>query len=259
MEVRYVKRSFVIGVVWVAIIVGVLSFGATVFWIENLGSDNESNRIQYSDVSQPEEKNSAYITDQTAIRTNEYANLLESSETKLPQTVVRETVIGEKTAGEDSKQERAGEKFAEEQEPQSDIIETMSQHPTTWIKPVEGNVLRPFSPQDLIYSQTLQEWNVHVGTDYQAKLGDEVYAVYPGTIQEISWNEVYGKYLVIAHENGYQSLYANLTVLDALEVGSQVKQGEALGYVAESYGFEVAEESHLHFEMIRDGEYVAIP
>ena len=104
----------------------------------------------------------------------------------------------------------------------------------------------------------MQEWNIHTGTDYKAKIGEEVYAVRSGKIIEVNSDYIYGEYVRIQHDDGYESLYANITVLDALEKGKEIKQGQLIGYVAESYGFEAADDTHLHFELIKNDKYLSI-
>ena len=53
-------------------------------------------------------------------------------------------------------------------------------------------------------------------------------------------------------------MYANVTVLDALSVGDTLEKGQIIGYLAESYGFESADETHLHFELKKDEKYIEI-
>ena len=76
--------------------------------------------------------------------------------------------------------------------------------------------------------------------------------------EKIDSNDKYGEFIIVEHKSGYESLYSNITVLDACKEGSEVEQGEVLGYVAESFGFEVEEETHLHFELKKDDKYIGI-
>ena len=156
-----------------------------------------------------------------------------------------------------SKKNEEVEKLAEELIDIEESLNTVNPKVTSFIKPVKGDVLKELSVEGLVYSKTLNEWNVHFGTDYKAKLGDEVYAIKDGKIKDIDFSYKYGNYIVIEHDDGYESLCANITVLDALEEGNLLQQGQLIGYVAESFGFEAADETNLHFELKKDSKYLS--
>lgn len=57
----------------------------------------------------------------------------------------------------------------------------------------------------------------------------------------------YGNYIVIDHENGYESRYAHLADPADVNVGDHVEEGQIFGYMGDTgYAFGV----HLHFEII---------
>jgi len=243
MEVLFVRDSFIFGLVWTAIIVLVISFGVTVALLEQ-----DSEEVENISHEKKIEEQVVYQTDQTAIRTNsEGINMKKSLQEKM------ETEI---TKLEVKKVEEAIE--VEETIETIGGIEPSNTNTRSFIRPVNSEVLRPFSPDELIYSQTLKEWNTHMGTDFKAKLGEEVKVVQAGKVKKVASNDKYGEYIIIEHADGYESLYANITVLDAIKEENEVKQGQVIGYVAESFGFEVAEETHLHFELKKDGKYMSI-
>lgn len=239
------KRSFIIGMVWTGLVVCVLSFGTTVYFLENAKRQNESDELVEKSKLQ-----NVYITDESSIRTNNFVNLEGNNELELSSLFKNE----DGNLKDIRSEEQANTKSNIEEE----TIESISSNASAFIKPVNGEVMNPLSMDSLIFSKTLQEWTVHKGTDYKAQLGNEVYAVRSGKIKEIKFDYIYGEYIVIEHDDGYESLYANITVLDALKVGDGIKQGEMIGYVAESFGYEVAEETHLHFELKKDGKYLSI-
>ena len=250
------NKTFIIGVVWSAIIIGILSFGATVFYLE------KDVRKTKKELVENEEKKVGmiYETDQTAIRTNQMVSLemgKEGSNFQNKQEKERNSINNELL------QQGESYKILEEQkeifeEVDEKVVESINPNGKSFIRPVKGEILRPFSPNELIYSNTLQEWNIHKGTDYKAKIGEEVLAIRSGTVKIVATNDLYGEYIVIDHGEGLESLCANITVLDALKPGITVKQGQLIGYVAESYGFEVEEETHLHFELKNGTEYLSL-
>ena len=227
------RNAFIFGVVWLAIIVGIVSFGVTLFFLDDNSKQGEASSVTQNVRS---DENYVYETNQTAIRTNEMAYL----------------------GGAYSSNNSKNESYEKVKNRKDESVETIGKNSNFFIRPVKGGILNPFSPNELIYSKTLAEWNIHQGTDYKAKIGEEVVAIDNGKIKQVDKNDKYGEFIVIEHTNGYESLYANLTVLDALKEGSSVEKGQLIGYVAESFGFEVAEETHLHLEVKKDGKYLSI-
>ena len=235
------KRGFIIGVVWIAVITCIISFGATVYFLDTSSNKNEIENLEDGLVTNQKTKE-VYQTNQSSIRTNNLANL-DNKESK--------------TEKKNEKLEKL-EKLADEIIDLEDSLDAATPNVSTFLRPVKGEILKELSTNELIYSKTLKEWNVHFGTDYKAKLGDEVYAIRDGKIKDINFSYEYGDYIVIEYDEGYESLCANITVLDALKVGDEIKQGQVIGYVAESFGFEAADETHLHFELKKDGKYISI-
>jgi len=84
--------------------------------------------------------------------------------------------------------------------------------------------------------------------DIGASFGTSVRASASGNIiiiRSTGWNGGYGKYIVVSHSNGTQTLYAHLSSIVA-EAGSYVTKGETLGYVGSS-GRSTG--PHVHFEI----------
>lgn len=126
----------------------------------------------------------------------------------------------------------------------------------TFTKPVEGEVLAEFAKDKLIYSNTLQEWVTHNGIDIKADKTTIVKASAEGTIKSIKNDPRYGITVVIEHVNGYTSVYSNLLTAEFVKEGEKVKQGQTIGTVGNTATFEIADEPHLHFEILKDNEYL---
>lgn len=122
--------------------------------------------------------------------------------------------------------------------------------------PVKGDVLKAFSVDNLLYSSTLQEWTVHNGIDIKADKASVVSAAADGTIKAIKNDPRYGLTVIIEHENGLKTVYSNLLTSEFVVEGEKVKQRQSIGTVGNSASFEVADDSHLHFELMKDNEYV---
>lgn len=104
-----------------------------------------------------------------------------------------------------------------------------------YIRPVYGGTI----------SQGLHGYN---GVDLAAPRGTTIVASAEGVVivaRGSGWNGGYGNYVVIAHPNGTQTLYAHLDRLATRE-GTEVAQGQLIGYSG-STGRSTG--PHLHFEV----------
>lgn len=122
--------------------------------------------------------------------------------------------------------------------------------------PVSGEILTDFAQDDLIYSKTLEEWTTHLGIDIKANKTSVVSAAERGVIESIKNDPRYGITITISHGEEFETVYSNLLTTEFVNEGDTVEKGQAIGTVGESASFEVAEVSHLHFEMYKNGEVV---
>lgn len=119
----------------------------------------------------------------------------------------------------------------------------------TFIKPVEGEITVEFAKDTLIYSNTLKEWVTHMGVDIKADKATVVKASAEGTVKSIKNDPRYGITVVVEHVNGYETIYSNLLTAEFVSEGENVKKGQTLGTVGNTATFEIADASHLHFEI----------
>lgn len=122
--------------------------------------------------------------------------------------------------------------------------------------PVDGEILRNFAKDMLIYSDTLQEWVVHLGIDIKAARTTVVKASEEGTVESIKNDPRYGLTIVIEHANGYKTVYSNLLTSEFVSEGDKVEKGQSIGTVGNSASFEIVDEPHLHFEILKDNVQV---
>lgn len=107
----------------------------------------------------------------------------------------------------------------------------------------EGYYLRP-----VIGGRRTQGLHGYNGVDLASYLGAPILAAANGEViiaREGGWNGGYGNYIVIAHQNGTQTLYGHLSSLLSYE-GKHVFRGEIVGYMG-STGRSTG--PHLHFEV----------
>ena len=128
--------------------------------------------------------------------------------------------------------------------------------PAFSVRPVEGEVLTPFSTDTLTYSQTMGDWRTHEGLDLTAELGTPVAAAAEGTVRAVQQDELMGTIVTVEHTGGLVSVYANLSTEPVVESGNQVQAGDVLGTVGGTAAAESADEPHLHFALLKDGQPV---
>ena len=89
----------------------------------------------------------------------------------------------------------------------------------------------------------------HAGLDIDGTKGDPIYAAYGGQVLEAGRGGRYGRYILIDHGDGLQTLYAHASRL-LVKRGQRVSAGDAVALVGQSGN---ARGTHLHFEVRRDG------
>ena len=94
----------------------------------------------------------------------------------------------------------------------------------------------------------------HSGVDFAAEAGAEVYAMADGVVKSVSLSEQLGNLITITHDDGLETTYRFVEPVETLDVGDTVAAGEVIAHVAEAYGTESHDGTHLHFEVTLDGE-----
>lgn len=147
--------------------------------------------------------------------------------------------------------EKNEEKTVEKENP---VTETKVE--ITFIKPVEGEIICEYAKDNLIYSETLKEWVTHTAIDIKADKTSIVKASTDGIVKSIVNDPRYGLTVVMEHADGYKTIYSNLLTAEFVVEGEEVKQDQTIGTVGNTAAFESSMETHLHFEIMKDGEYV---
>lgn len=92
----------------------------------------------------------------------------------------------------------------------------------------------------------------HTGTDIPCPIGTQVRAAQGGLVTFVSQNDStsYGWYVMVAHGNGYVTLYAHLSQQAIVAEGQSVSKGQVIGYSGNT-GRTTG--PHLHFELRING------
>ncbi len=178
---------------------------------------------------------------------------------KYESSVVSESSAEEQSSDlpQESSQESSMESSTEEMVVESSwqpVQETVSEDHAT--QPIDnGTIIKTFSPKNPIKSQTTSDWRTHQGIDISAKSGTPVHAVRNGTVKSVYSDPMLGNVVCIEHTDGYMAYYCGLTETSIVKEESRVSSGDTIGYVG-IVPFEVLDESHLHLEVKKDGEYI---
>ena len=91
----------------------------------------------------------------------------------------------------------------------------------------------------------------HYGVDLAAEADSPVVSFADGTVTLVGESTGYGKYCMVSHPGGWQTLYAHCSRI-SIASGDQVSKGQTLGQVGDT-GLTTG--AHLHFELQKDGTY----
>jgi murein DD-endopeptidase MepM/ murein hydrolase activator NlpD len=119
-------------------------------------------------------------------------------------------------------------------------------------KPVADAVMR--SGFGLRRHPILGYTKMHTGVDWAGASGTPIYAAGNGVLEKEGWESGYGKFILIQHNNGYETAYGHMSAFArGVNEGSHVRQGQLIGFMG-STGLSTG--SHLHFEIRVNGRFV---
>lgn len=127
--------------------------------------------------------------------------------------------------------------------------------PLSFISPLVGTVVKEHSLEIPVFSTTLGEWRVHTGIDISAEQGASVYASEDGVVSGVYNDPMLGCTVEIQHRGDVKTRYSNLSAesIEGIKVGKQIKCGDKIGSVGDTSISELADEAHLHFEVLLKG------
>ncbi|MDR2101441.1 MAG: M23 family metallopeptidase [Treponema sp.] len=118
-----------------------------------------------------------------------------------------------------------------------------------FIYPIRGRLTSPFGWRNDPISGVRR---YHAAVDLAASTGTPVKAAMDGKVSTVGFNSVYGKYIIISHNSGYQTMYAHLSITSVSQ-GAPVYQGTKIGEVG-STGYSTG--PHLHFAVYKNGRAI---
>ena len=118
-----------------------------------------------------------------------------------------------------------------------------------FIYPIRGRLTSPFGYRSDPFTGVR---SFHSGIDLAAPTGTAVKATLDGKIAETGFNRIFGNYVIITHDRGYQSLYGHLSAI-YVKRGQYVTQGAAVGAVGNT-GYSTG--PHLHLSIYKNGSLI---
>lgn len=128
--------------------------------------------------------------------------------------------------------------------------------PLSFSKPLDGEIIKMYSIDKVVYSKTLELWKTHDGIDVKADIGSVVKSIEKGTVEKVYNDSFYGYTIVIDHGQGYKSSYSNLSEDVLVKPKQAINKGTKLGYIGNTAIGEIKDESHLHFMLFLNNENI---
>ncbi len=134
-----------------------------------------------------------------------------------------------------------------ETEPGTEVMDKLPE----FVLPVSGKLAKSHDSEVQVFSNTMQDYRVHLGLDICAAENTPVCAVADGKLVEVWEDDLMGQCVAISHDGDAISVYKNLHLAlpDGIKAGVEVKAGDTIGYIGDTAMVELADEPHLHFEM----------
>lgn len=182
----------------------------------------------------------------------------ELSEAVLPESATPGTepqAVGQETpaASEEEKQtQQTVQENAEEEKTEQIKKELSFQEEEGMTRPVNGQVLLPYSMEGSIYFATLDQYKYNPAVIYAAEEGTSVVACAEAQVINIFEDEEIGHAVTLDMGNGYQVTYGQLEEI-SVTLNSYVEEGDTIAQVAAPTKYFSTEGSNLYFELTKDG------
>ena len=258
------RNRFIIGCVCVAILVaGLVTYlivtdrGESEIQIEDFASEN---LVQEENIVTNETEDSESASTEMGKTVEESEKEMEENEVETEASLIdNNTNTNDNTTKKESEAtstnlvtntEADAEKKKEDEEKEEKNVEP------EFCAPVKGEIIREFASESLVYSNTLQEWVTHNGIDIKADKTSVVSSAANGTVYAIKNDPRYGLTVIVNHDGGFQTIYSNLLTAEFVVEGEEVEAGQTIGTVGNSASFEISDEYHLHFEILKNNKYI---
>ena len=125
----------------------------------------------------------------------------------------------------------------------------------SYVYPAGTSVLKEFSGEALVYSETMKDWRAHEAVDFELEKGAIVRAMTDGVVKSVYDDDLLGKVVEIDHGNNLVASYCGLGNTVSVRKGDEIKVGQQIGTIGD-VPCEIAESAHLHLILTQDGETI---
>lgn len=179
-----------------------------------------------------------------------------TAEVRKNETGVRDPRVTEKKTTEKVSEKKPSATERTTNEPSRVVTTAEATKPTfeksaDLIPPVSGEIIRGFSISP-IYDETMGDWRSHGGTDYAVSENEEVKAVANGRVSKVISDPNWG-FIAEIDCGDFTVKYCGLLQGTTVKPDSVVAQGDVIGK-AGKIPCEGAQESHVHIEILKDGD-----
>ncbi len=145
------------------------------------------------------------------------------------------------------KDEPTVDKLVEENEP--DVVAASG-----FVRPLSGEIIKPYSGIELVFCSTMSDWRVHEGVDIAAENGSEVKAAADGEVVDFVEDALYGYTAIIRQKDDSMLYYCGLSAERMVSAGLQVKAGDVIGHIGD-VPCETKDGPHLHLALMKGGDF----
>ena len=121
---------------------------------------------------------------------------------------------------------------------------------------INAEVLKSYSDTELMYNETLNQWESHKALDITSKESNDVFAVLDGKVTKVGESYEEGTFIEITHSDGLVSRSLNLSKDTLVKENDVVTKGTKIGTASTTSSNECKDCAHLHFEMLKNGKKV---
>ena len=132
--------------------------------------------------------------------------------------------------------------------PQSEVFNNI-----TYVYPFGEKVGKAFSLTP-VYDETMEDWRIHKGADFLGEEGSNVISIGDGRVVRVVADPSWG-YCIEVDYGDFTARYCGIEQGTCVGIDDVVKKGELIGRLG-AIPCESAQESHLHFEIVKDSEYI---
>jgi len=252
LELIYRRKSFYFAVILCIALVGITVVAITYYNISTSTNPNDSEML-YKDLNDLESLNSEQAESSTTTPDNLVSE--EDNNKQVADITESNNDAGKATSGNEETAINEEQNNAKETSTEANT-ETSVVTEKTLALPAFGKSILEFATDKMVYSKTLEQWRTHSGIDIASDRGTAVKAAADGIVADVKNDPRFGVMVIIDHQNGLKTVYANLAEENIVNPNQLIKQGDVIGSIGDTASLESADPPHLHFEVLKDDKPV---